>query len=240
MNIALLHESQENNEAAIEYLEKAQAIDPENVKIQEKIQKLKGGKVAPFHSGDGVPKLEKNRTSELTIGSGRKGSIKGKELDEEALMVGVQEERVDRGEELEVEEQKKAAIMDSVISRASILGSRVKVYDDIEINSPRAKTETASNFDKLDQEEHERLTEGGKGTIESGKAESEGIDEKELEQWQQWDKAKAEEMAKKASHEVQKRAHYRLGVISQAEESWAPSLVNFNKVIGLDPEFFKS
>ena len=125
--------------------------------------------------------------------------------------------------------------MDSVISRASILGSKVKVYDDIEINSPRAKTETASNFDKLDMEEQQRH-----GTIESGKAESEGFDEKDLEQWQQWDKAKAEEMLKIDSTEVQKRANYRLGVINQGEESWAPSLVNYNKVIEIDPEFFKS
>ena len=47
-------------------------------------------------------------------------------------------------------------------------------------------------------------------------------------------------MLKIESAEVQKRAHYRLGVINQADESWAPSLVNYNKVIGIDPEFFKS
>ena len=70
-----------------------------------------------------------------------------------------------------------------MVSRVSISGAKLKIYDDIEINSPRAKTETASNFDKLDQEEQERLTENGKGTIESGKAPSEGVDEKDLEQW---------------------------------------------------------
>ena len=88
VNIALLHESQENTEQAIEYMEKALVIDPENAKIQEKIQKLKGGKAAPIN-GENGPKLEKNRVSELTIGSGRKGSLKSKTLNEEALMVGV-------------------------------------------------------------------------------------------------------------------------------------------------------
>jgi hypothetical protein len=47
-------------------------------------------------------------------------------------------------------------------------------------------------------------------------------------------------MLKAQLPEVQVRAHYRLGVINQSEESWAPSLVNLNKVVGLDPEFFKS
>ena len=73
-------------------MEKALVIDPENVKIQEKIQKLKGGKAAPLTGENGL-KIEKNRNSELTIGSGRKGSLKSRTLNEEALMVGVQEDR---------------------------------------------------------------------------------------------------------------------------------------------------
>ena len=60
-------------------------------KIQEKIHKLKG---VPQGSGPNTPLLEKNRMSELTIGSGRKGTIKSKKLNEEALMIGVQDERV--------------------------------------------------------------------------------------------------------------------------------------------------
>lgn len=47
-------------------------------------------------------------------------------------------------------------------------------------------------------------------------------------------------MLKAQLPEVQVRAHYRLGVINQSEESWAPSLVNLNKVVGLDPEFYRS
>ena len=54
-----------------------------------------------------------------------------------------------------------------VSKQSMIFNSRIKVYEDKDINSPRAKTETASNYDKLDLEENERVVESRKGTIES-------------------------------------------------------------------------
>ena len=111
-------------------------------------------------------------------------------------------------------------------SRQSLLNTRVKVYEENDINSPRAKTETTSNYDRLDAEENERLVESRKGTIESarqsepsqvaGKEEEQKEmqgDAQEYDSWLTWTRPQAEEMLKVEQVEVQKRANYRLGIL---------------------------
>ena len=122
-----------------------------------------------------------------------------------------------------------------MLSRTSPLNPRVKVYEDVDIHSPRAKTETASNYDRLDHEENDRMVESRKGTIESEKPSSSDYDA-----WLTWTRPQAAEMVQADAAEAQKRAHYRLAVLDQAEESWAPCLTHLNKVVELDPDFCKS
>ena len=175
VNIALIHEGQENLPAAIEHMEKALKIDPANTKLQAKLKQLQAGsgaKVSQFSLG--VEQAEKvrmqNRPSDLTrIAPGRAAADKGSPsvVPEADLLGAVEASDPQPSATLEQPAKSKAGVMDSMLSRASALNPRAKVYEDADIDSPRAKTETASNYDRLDLEENDRMVESRKGTIES-------------------------------------------------------------------------